>query len=83
MQESVIYQELREEAREEVRQEERLEEARSLILRQLARKVGEVPTTAKLQIEALSLAQLEELGEALLNFTTLVDLSGWLERSPK
>ncbi|NJN57229.1 MAG: Rpn family recombination-promoting nuclease/putative transposase [Leptolyngbyaceae cyanobacterium SL_5_9] len=83
MQESVIYQELREEAREEVRQEERLEEARLLILRQLTRKVGEVPATAKLQIEALNLTQLEELGEALLNFTTLADLSGWLERSPK
>jgi predicted transposase/invertase (TIGR01784 family) len=81
MQESVIYQELREEAREEVRQEERLEGERSLILRQLSRKVGEIPATAKLQIEALSLTQLEELGEALLNFTTLADLSGWLERS--
>jgi predicted transposase/invertase (TIGR01784 family) len=83
MQESVIYQELREEAREEVRQEERLEEARSLILRQLTRKVGQVPTTTKLQIEALSLTQLEELGEALLNFITQADLNGWLERSPK
>jgi predicted transposase/invertase (TIGR01784 family) len=81
MQESVIYQELREEAREEVRQEERLEGERSLILRQLSRKVGGIPATAKLQIEALSLTQLEELGEALLNFTTLADLSGWLERS--
>ncbi|NJL39852.1 MAG: DUF4351 domain-containing protein [Leptolyngbyaceae cyanobacterium RM2_2_4] len=83
MQESVIYQELREEAREEVRQEERLEEARSLILRQLTRKVGEISATAKLQIEALSLTQLEELGEALLNFITQADLNGWLERSPK
>ena len=37
MEESVIYQELREEARQEVRQEERLEGQRSLILRQLTR----------------------------------------------
>ncbi len=37
MEESVIYQELREEARQEVRQEERLEGERSLILRQLTR----------------------------------------------
>lgn len=92
MQESVIYQELREEAREEARQElreavrqevqqeARLEEARSLILRQLTRKVGEVPVATKSQIETLDLTQLEELGEALLTFGTLADLSQWLER---
>lgn len=88
MQESVIYQELREEAREEarqelreaVRQEARLEEARSLILRLLTRKVGEVPGATQSQIEALDLTQLEELGEALLAFGTLADLSQWLEQ---
>ncbi|NJN87929.1 MAG: Rpn family recombination-promoting nuclease/putative transposase [Leptolyngbyaceae cyanobacterium SL_7_1] len=99
MQESVIYQELREEAREEalqqvreemrqklreeIRQEERLEGERSLVLRQLTRKVGEIPTPTKAQIQALTLTQLEDLGEALLNFATLADLSQWLERSPK
>lgn len=81
MQESIIYQELREEAREEVRQEERLKGERALILRLLTRKVGEVPMATKSQIEALDLTQLEDLGEALLNFATLADLSGWLERS--
>lgn len=79
MQESVVYQELREEAREEVRWEERLEEARSLILRLLSRKVGEISLEAKSQIEMLSLTQLEDLAEALLNFATLADLTGWLE----
>jgi predicted transposase YdaD len=78
-----VRQELREEARQEVRQEERLEEARSLILRQLARKVGEVPDAIKSRIEALGLTQLEDLGEALLNFATLADLSDWLEQLPK
>jgi predicted transposase/invertase (TIGR01784 family) len=82
MQESVIYQELREEAREEARQE-LLERERSLILRQLTRKVGEIPMTTKSQIEALDLTQLEELGEALLSFATLTDLSGWLKQLPK
>lgn len=76
MQESVIYQELRAEAR----QEERLEGERSLVLRQLARKVGEMPIVTKAQIEALDLIQLEELGEALLNFATIADLSEWLAR---
>jgi predicted transposase/invertase (TIGR01784 family) len=90
MQESVIYQELREEAREEARQEAReearqefLERERSLIFRQLTRKVGEIPTMTKSQVEALDLTQLEELGESLLNFTTLADLSEWLEQLPQ
>jgi len=86
MQESVIYQELREEARQEARQElrqELLERERSLILRLLTRKVGEIPMTTKSQIEALDLTQLEELGESLLNFATLADLSEWLEQLPQ
>ena len=86
MRESVIYQEWREEAREEarqelrqeVRQQERLEEARSLVLRLLTRKVGEVPIPARSQIETLSITQLEDLAEALLNFATLADLIEWL-----
>jgi predicted transposase/invertase (TIGR01784 family) len=86
MRESVIYQEWREEARqelrqevrEEVRQEERLAGERSLILRQLTRKVGEVPIPTRSQIEALSITQLEDLAEALLNFATLADLREWL-----
>ncbi len=81
MQESVIYQELREEARAEVRQEVRqevqLEVERSLILRQLVRRVGTLPDTARLQVEALSLAKLELLGEALLDFSSLSDLETW------
>ena len=78
-----VRQELREEARQEVRLEERLEGERSLILRLLNWKVGEVPIMAKSRIETLSITQLEELGEALLNFATLADLSEWLERLPQ
>jgi predicted transposase YdaD len=94
MRESVIYQEMREEAREEarevirqevrqevreeVRQEERQEGERSLVLRLLTRKVGNVPNPMKAQIEILNLTHLEDLGEALLNFTTLADLDEWL-----
>jgi hypothetical protein len=32
------------------------------------------------QIRSLSLTQLEELGEALLDFSELADLENWLER---
>ncbi|WP_088892011.1 Rpn family recombination-promoting nuclease/putative transposase [Leptolyngbya ohadii] len=80
MQESVIYQELREEAREEVRQEERLKGEQALILRLLTRKVGEISPETKAQIETLSIAQLEDLGEALLDFAALADLSAWLDQ---
>ncbi len=51
---------------------------RSLLLRLLARRVGEVPEAARSQINALSLIQLESLGEALLNFSNLADLEVWI-----
>ncbi len=51
---------------------------RSLILRLLTRKVGEIPDTARSQIEALSITQLESLGEALLDFRAIADLDTWL-----
>ena len=47
---------------------------RSLILRQLTRRVGEVPEFLRTQIDALLLEQLELLGEALLDFSNVTDL---------
>jgi predicted transposase YdaD len=75
MQESVIYQEWREEFLQEG--EERGE--RSLILRQLARRIGEVSSEMRAQIQGLPLAQLESLGEALLYFSSQNDLEEWLQ----
>ena len=49
-----------------------------LVLRQLARRVGNVSPETQARVKTLSLAQLEELGEALLDFTSLADLEGWL-----
>ncbi|NJN58966.1 MAG: Rpn family recombination-promoting nuclease/putative transposase [Leptolyngbyaceae cyanobacterium SL_5_9] len=54
----------------------------SLVLRQLSRRVGEIPVELKAQIQALSLSQLEELGEALLDFSSLEDLMVWLRSHP-
>jgi predicted transposase YdaD len=62
----------------EERQQGRQEEGRSLILRQLNRRVGNLPNQAVAQINTLSLEQLENLGEALLDFTGLPDLERWL-----
>ena len=51
----------------------------SLILRQLNRKVGELSQEIRQRIEALSLEELENLAEALLDFTSMNDLHVWLE----
>ncbi|MBC1198372.1 DUF4351 domain-containing protein, partial [Microcystis aeruginosa BLCCF158] len=56
----------------------RREEAVSLILRLLNRRLGEISSTLSQQIRELSLEQLETLGEALLDFTSLTDLTTWL-----
>jgi len=52
---------------------------KALILRQLTRQVGSVPESLQTQIESLSLIQLEDLGEALLEFSCLEDLENWLQ----
>lgn len=51
---------------------------KALILRLLPRKVGALPESMRSQIEALSISQLEALGEALLDFSSLSDLETWL-----
>ena len=79
MQESVIYQTILQEGRQEGLQEGRQEEGRSLILRLLVCKVGEISQEQRSQIERLSLSQLEALGEALLNFADQQALTSWLE----
>ncbi len=71
MQQSVIYQDILQEG------EERGE--RSLILRQLTRRIGELSPEMRSQIQALSLPQLEALGEALLDFTKPEDLDEWMD----
>jgi Domain of unknown function (DUF4351) len=53
-------------------------EARSLVLRLLARRVGTLPATVEAQVQALALPQLEALGEALLDFVEPADLTNWL-----
>ncbi|MDK3156551.1 Rpn family recombination-promoting nuclease/putative transposase [Kamptonema cortianum] len=70
LQQTRVYQEAKAEGREEGE--------RSLILRQLTRRVGEVPEPLRKQIDTLAIAQLESLGEALLDFANLSDLENWL-----
>jgi Domain of unknown function (DUF4351) len=51
----------------------------ALILRLLARRIGTIAPPQETQIRSLSLSQLEDLGEALLDFTQLSDLENWLK----
>jgi Domain of unknown function (DUF4351) len=51
---------------------------RSLILKQLTRRIGQLPEAVRSQIGTLSIAHLESLGEALLDFANLTDLETWL-----
>jgi hypothetical protein len=55
--------------------------AQTLILRLLNRRVGILPDSVRGRIESLSVAQLETLGEALLEFSSLADLATWLSDS--
>jgi predicted transposase YdaD len=72
--ESVIYQEI--EAEAEARGEARGE--LNLVLRLLTRRIGLMATESEAQVRTLSLVKLEELGEALLDFSQPSDLSDWL-----
>jgi hypothetical protein len=52
---------------------------RSLILRQLTRRLGTFSPDAESQVRTLSQVQLESLGEALLDFSESGDLVNWLK----
>ncbi len=81
LRESPWYQEILQEGERRGRQEG-LEREQQLILKQLARRVGELPPERVVQVQALSSEQLESLGEALLDFTAIPDLENWLTALP-
>jgi predicted transposase YdaD len=66
------------EARQEGRQEGRQNEAKILLLRQLSKRFGKLSDRQIEEIAMLSIEKLEELGEALLDFATILDLDRWL-----
>jgi len=61
----------------------KLEGEQKVILRQLNRRIGELQPSVIEQIEKLPVEQLEELAEALLDFSTVVNLQQWLNSRPK
>jgi predicted transposase/invertase (TIGR01784 family) len=78
LKETRVYREILAEGEQRGREEGREEGEKSLVLRQLNRRVGELPQEVRLRIESLPLEQLENLGEALLDFTSMADLDAWL-----
>jgi hypothetical protein len=51
----------------------------ALIIRLLTRQIGLISPELEQQVQALSLIQLDDLGEALLDFTVPSDLNNWLQ----
>ncbi len=64
-----------EEVRDEVRQEQTLE----VVIRLLRRRIGNLSQQLQDSISQLSIEQLENLAEALLDFSTEEDLVAWLQ----
>ncbi|MBE9249141.1 DUF4351 domain-containing protein [Dolichospermum sp. LEGE 00240] len=68
----------RQEGRQEGKQEGKQEGEKNLILRLLHRRIGEIDALLIERITGLSIEQLENLGEALLDFSSVADLEAWL-----
>ena len=60
-------------------QERLLEAQRSFLIRLLTRKIGSMSVNTIDRINSLPIEQLESLGEALLDFGSIDDLTSWLE----
>jgi predicted transposase/invertase (TIGR01784 family) len=71
------------EARGEARgkAEGKAEEGRSLVIRQLTRKLGNLTPQLQERVNSLQLDRIESLGEALLDFTSIADLENWLSQN--
>jgi len=96
LEETRFYREAKEEGREQgIEQgvvqgivQGREQEGRSLILRQLNRRlfnrrVGTLPESITSRIADLSIEQIETLAEELLDFQSIADLEVWLENLPQ
>ena len=51
------------------------------MLRLLRRRFGTLDPQQEARIQALSVTELEALGEALLDFQTVADLAAWLQQN--
>jgi hypothetical protein len=56
----------------------RRQEGQQLLARLLRRRLGRLPSDLEAKVKTLSLTQMEDLTEALIDFTSLDDLKNWL-----
>jgi hypothetical protein len=56
----------------------KIEGKEELVLRQISRKVGGFPQDLAQMLDRLTADELDDLGEALLDFTTYADVETWL-----
>ena len=61
--------------------EGKAEEGRSLVVRLLTRKLGNLSQQLQSQVNSLPIDRVESLGEALLDFTSIADLENWLSHN--
>jgi predicted transposase YdaD len=80
MRESTVFQKILQEGRVLGRDEGKKEQALAMIYRQLPRRIGAVAPELQQRLLQLSASQLEDLGEALLDFEEPNDLIAWLNR---
>jgi predicted transposase YdaD len=71
-----LYQRDREQAKEEGRQKGE----QDLIVRLLNRRIGEIDALLIERIQGLSIEKLENLGDALLDFSSVANLKTWLNQ---
>jgi predicted transposase YdaD len=72
-------QEGRQEGREEGLEAGRQQEAAALAIRQLSRRCGSLDEGCRERLSSLTLQQLEQLAEDLLDFTEPGDLQAWFD----
>ena len=60
----------------------RQEEGLMILRRQLTRRIGPLAPETEAHLQRLSLAEIEELSDALLDFSDPMDLMGWLQNHP-
>lgn len=79
LKETRLYRDIKEEGREEGVEEATV----NLVIRLLTKRFGELSAERRAEISDLPLSVLEDLSEALLDFTSLADLETWLTEVKK
>jgi predicted transposase YdaD len=79
LEESVVYQDILQKGLQQGLQQG-LQRERRLVVRLLERLIGKLSAPTRRQIEEFDADQLEELGEALVDFRSEKDLTAWIEQ---